>query len=135
MKTFIKKFLTICLLYLNTVMLTYSVQHAYNHESTHIFYARLCIFMPIAIVSFVIGTYLLIKLTKRVTYNIKKEIKTNEYKKRLAEKHKRWQAYFNSVDLKYHYRIYDSNGSYSRYIYDNNGDCIGYIIDWGDMYE
>lgn len=118
MKKFIQTLVTICLLYLNTVMLTYSVQHAWNSENTHVFYARLCIFMPIATITFVIGTYLLIKLTKRVTYNIKKEIRTNEYKKRLAEKHKRWQAYFNSV-----------NAECNRYIYDNNGDCIGYIID------
>ena len=118
MKTFIKKFLTICLLDLNYVMLTYSVQHAWNNENTHVFYARLCIFIPIAIVSFVIGTYLLIRLTKRVTYNIKKEIRTSEYEKRLAEKHQRWQAYFNSVDAEC-----------DRYIYDSNGDCIGYIID------
>ena len=129
MKTFIKKSLTICLLYLNTVVLTYSVQHAWNNENTHVFYARLCIFIPIAIVTFVLATYLLIKIVKRVTYNGKKEIKTNEYKKRLAKKHQRWQAYFNSVDVKYHYHIYNNNGSYSRYIYDNNGDCIGYIID------
>lgn len=122
MKTFIKKCLTICLLYLKTVMLTYSVQHAWNNENTHVFYARLCIFMPIAIVSFVIGTYLLIKLIKRVTYNIKKEIETNGYEKRLAEKHKRWQAYFDSVNRGY----YIIN---NREIYDSNGACIGYIID------
>ena len=122
MKTFIKKFLTICLLDLNYVMLTYSVQHAWNNENTHVFYARLCIFMPIAIVSFVIGTYLLIKLVERVTYNIKKEIRTNEYEKRLTEKHKRWQAYFDSVNRGY----YVIN---NREIYDSNGACVGYIID------
>lgn len=127
MKTFIKKFLTICLLYLNTVVLFYSVHNAwrtyyvYNtfgspnlDSATHIFIARLLILSPIAMISFVLATYLLIKIVKRVTYNIKKEIRTDE----LAEKHKRWQAYFNSV-----------NTECDRYIYDNNGDCIGYIID------
>jgi hypothetical protein len=89
---------------------------------THVFYARLCIFIPIAIITFVIGTYMLIKLTKRVTYNVKKEIRTSEYKKRLAEKHKKWQVYFNSVD----------NGYYvinNRELYDSNDVLIGYIID------
>ena len=142
MKTFIKKFLTICLLYLNTVVLFYSVHNAwrtyyvYNtfgspnlDSATHIFIARLLILSPIAMISFVLATYLLIKIVKRVTYNIKKEIRTNEYEKRLAEKHKRWRAYFNSIDTKYSYHIYDNNGGCSRYIYDSNGDCIGYVID------
>lgn len=127
MKTFIKKILTICLLYLNTVVLFYAVHNAwrtyyvYNtfgspnlDSATHIFIARLLILSPIAMISFVLATYLLIKIVKRITYNVKKEIKTDE----LAEKHRRWQAYFNSVNVEY-----------NRYIYDDNGDCIGYIID------
>ena len=131
MKTFIKKILTICLLYLNTVVLFYSVHSAWRtyyvystfgspnlDSATHIFIARLLILSPIAMISFVLATYLLIKIVKRVTYNIKKEIRTNEYEKRLAEKHQRWQAYFNSV-----------NTECDRYIYDDNGDCIGYVID------
>lgn len=138
MKTFIKKFLTICLLYLNTVVLFYAVHSAwrtyyvYNTfgspnlgSAIHIFIARLLILSPIAMISFVLATYLLIKIVKRITYNIKKEIRTDE----LAEKHQRWQAYFNSVDTKYSYHIYDNNGGCSRYIYDGNGDCIGYVID------
>lgn len=135
MKTFIKKFLTICLFYLHTVVLFYSVHSAWrtyyvystfgspNLDSvTHIFIARLLILSPIAMISFVLATYMLIKIVKRVTYNVKKEIRTNEYKKKLAEKHKRWQAYFDSVNRGY----YIIN---NREIYDSNGDCIGYIID------
>lgn len=127
MKTFIKKILTICLLYLNTVVLFYSVHNAWRtyyvystfgspnlDSATHIFIARLLILSPIAMISFVLATYMLIKIIKRITYNIKKEIKTDE----LAEKHQRWQAYFSSV-----------NTECDRYIYDGNGDCIGYIID------
>lgn len=127
MKTFIKKILTICLLYLNTVILFYAVHNAwrtyyvYNtfgspnlDSATHVFIARLLILSPIAMISFVLATYMLIKIIKRITYNIKKEIKTDE----LAKKHQRWQVYFNSVDTEC-----------DRYIYDNNGDCIGYIID------
>lgn len=135
MKRFIQNLVTICLLYFNTVVLFYSVHSAWrtyyvyntfgspNLDSvTHIFIARLLILSPIAMISFVLATYMLIKIVKRVTYNIKKEIRTNEYKKKLAEKHKRWQAYLDSVNRGY----YIIN---NREIYDSSGACIGYIID------
>lgn len=139
MKKFIQNLVTICLLYLNTVVLFYSVHSAWrtyyvyntfgspNLDSvTHVFIARLLILSPIALISFVLATYMLIKIVKRVTYNIKKEIRTSEYKKKLAEKHNKFQQMINNS-----YMLEADKVDAQHYIYSEDGILIGYIIEEG----
>ena len=145
MKRFIQNLVTICLLYLNTVVLFYSVHSAwrtyyvYNtfgspnlDNATHIFIARLLILSPIAMISFVLATYMLIKIVKRVTYNVKKEIRTSEYKKRLAEKHDKFQQMINNSYMleadkdNSQHTVWDRNPIYSP-----DGILLGYIIEEG----